>query len=303
MIALHLQPYNRTFYLPKAFIQTALAGSLIDIALQEDPNATEIPIPNLDVAPEAIQFLVDYSQGKEPEHHIPNLIPAERYLNIPWMLYYVDPLYDDIPMRNQPNNPVNRDVIETALKTDHELIIGYFLAKGWMPEQADWSRALFYYSPKVLQLLVTDIHINPGDNTVSLQVAAEHDNLKLVQSLMRDKRIKTFQRDAALQAAASRNLPEMLQQLLSDPDVNPNPVVLYGSSPEMKNEYDAETIQILLNDPRVTAKTKNTAFHNAVESDEADFIEQLYRDPEVKPTLDDVVTAKAKGYVNIHILL
>jgi hypothetical protein len=106
MIRVILQPYQVEFYLPKDFIHTSLKGSLLDQALQEDLNATEIPIPNPDVTPEAMQMLVDYSQGREPIRHLPTLIPAERYLNIPWMLYYVDPMYDQIPDRVNINDPI-----------------------------------------------------------------------------------------------------------------------------------------------------------------------------------------------------
>src|SRR5581483_11029305 len=99
MLSVILQPYHQVFSLPKDFIFSSLPYSLFSEALQDDPSAKELVIPNPDVTPTAMEVLVNYSQGIEPVHYNADLIPAHRYLNIPWLLYYVDPMYDKIPNR------------------------------------------------------------------------------------------------------------------------------------------------------------------------------------------------------------
>lgn len=106
-IDVFLEPFQQTFSLPKEFIQTTLQRSLLADALELDSEATLIPISNPIITPAVMQFLVDYSQGREPEKHIPDLIQASGYFGILWMLYYVDPLYDAITDKinwNSPNN-------------------------------------------------------------------------------------------------------------------------------------------------------------------------------------------------------
>src|SRR5437016_8587571 len=97
MITIALIPYGESFLLPRDFILHSLPQSVLASALQEEPNATLIEIPHPDVTPVGMQVLVDYSQGRVPEHHLPELISTEKYLNILWLLYYTDHLYDEIP--------------------------------------------------------------------------------------------------------------------------------------------------------------------------------------------------------------
>lgn len=74
MIAKRLVPYSETYILPKDFIRTALSGSLLDQALQEEPDLPELDINTPDVTPRAMRMLVDYSQRREPNQHVPELI-------------------------------------------------------------------------------------------------------------------------------------------------------------------------------------------------------------------------------------
>jgi hypothetical protein len=115
-VAITLEPENQTFSLPRDFILTTLQGSLLADALELDPEATLIPMTNPIITPAVMQFLVDYSNGREPEKHIPDLISASRYLNLPWMLYYVDPLYDEIPNKQNWAAPENMDIWRRTIK-------------------------------------------------------------------------------------------------------------------------------------------------------------------------------------------
>src|SRR5579884_4127959 len=103
-VQINLQPYNRTFTFSRATIAQFLPQSLLAQALEEDPNATTIDITNSVVTPEAMQTILDYTQGIEPAAANQELAAVDRYLNIPWLQYYADPLY------NQVRRPVNTRV-------------------------------------------------------------------------------------------------------------------------------------------------------------------------------------------------
>src|SRR5437868_13406626 len=96
-VTIYLEPFNQTFRLHRDYILQYLPDSLFAQALEGDPEATEIKIPNPVETRAVMKFLVDYSQVKEPEKHLPDLLKASSYLNIPCMLYYTDPLYEDTP--------------------------------------------------------------------------------------------------------------------------------------------------------------------------------------------------------------
>ena len=130
LVSVYLEPYHKTFILPREFILTTLQGSLFADALESDPEATVIPMINPLVTPAVMQFLVDYSQNREPPKHIPDLINAHRYLNIPWMMYYTDPLYDKIIDKVDWNSSSNQAILETAIRENRIWIVGYYLMKG-----------------------------------------------------------------------------------------------------------------------------------------------------------------------------
>src|SRR5437879_4463475 len=128
MLAIILQ--NQTYILPKEWIRSSLPGSLLDSALQDDPEATELMITHPDVSPESLQVLVNLTRGLEPVKHSPSLALAHRYLNIPGLLYYTDPLYDQILNRQDITDAANEAVFDMAIKGNHSLIVGYYLIKG-----------------------------------------------------------------------------------------------------------------------------------------------------------------------------
>src|SRR5437868_187578 len=129
---------GQIYSLPRDFILTSLPGSLLAQALADDPEATEIIIPNPVVTPHVMQVLVDYSQGIEPTEHDTNLIPADDYLNSPLLLAFADPLYDQIPNRFNILETENREVWVEAIRRNHDSIVSYFLAKGWIPDNTDF---------------------------------------------------------------------------------------------------------------------------------------------------------------------
>src|SRR5437868_10775280 len=129
-VIINLQPWHQTFYLSRDVIQQYLPGSLFAEALEGDPNATQIDIPNPLVTPEVMQVIIDYFQRKEPPKHIPALVEASKYLNIPWLLYYAEPLYDQIkqPLPGQTWDTVaNWGVFLRAVKQNQIYLVNYLL--------------------------------------------------------------------------------------------------------------------------------------------------------------------------------
>ncbi len=297
-----LQPYQVEFYLPKDFIQTSLPGSLLDQALQEDPDATEILIPNPDVTPEAMQFLVNYSQRKEPERHLPSLILAERYLNIPWMLYYVDPLYDQIPNRTDINDPVNQDILDLAIGTNHDLIVGYFIAKGWKPTPDDLVQAYDANAWKVIRvLLMADVPIDPILKNEILEGAAGEGQLEVMKLLMQKYKIDPTGRyhiNYPLIRASEYNHHAVLRQLLTDPRVSPNAALLS----DYDNKYDEETLRILANNPRTTPRMKGIALWWASHNGYIQLVRELIADPQVEVDTPFIFALEVKGELSPEIL-
>jgi hypothetical protein len=221
MLSIVLQPYNRVFSLPKDYILTSLPESLFAAALQEDPSASELVIPHLDVTPEAMDVIVNYAQGIEPLHHDPDLILAYRYLNIPWLLYYTDPLYDLIPNRMTITDPRNREVWWKAIWGDHDLIVGYYLAKGWVPTDEDFTNAARGGSVKIIKLLLGDARVNPAATyNNAIQQATSRGHLEVVRLLLGDERVNPAARNnLALLWAVSGDYPEIVRLLKTDPRV------------------------------------------------------------------------------------
>jgi hypothetical protein len=153
-VQVYLQPYRQTFSLPRDFILSTLAGSLLADALEGDPEATVIPIPNSVITPAVMQFLVDFSQGIEPTKHIPDLIKASAYLNLPWMMYYVDPLYDYITDKVDLTSPSNRAVLNKAIQEDRVWVVGYYLNKGVKPTPENFVDAINAQAGDVFALLL-----------------------------------------------------------------------------------------------------------------------------------------------------
>lgn len=153
-VQVYLQPYRQTFSLPRDFILSTLAGSLLADALEGDPEATVIPIPNPVITPAVMQFLVDYSRGIEPKTHIPDLIKASAYLNIPWMMYYVDPLYDYITDKVNWNASSNQEVLRKAIQEYRVWVVGYYLNKGVKPTPENLVEAIQAQTGDIFALLL-----------------------------------------------------------------------------------------------------------------------------------------------------
>ena len=212
---------GQTFPLSRDFILTSLPGSILFNALELDPDAHEIVIPNSVVTPNVMQVLVNYSQGIEPQHHDTNLILPEGYLNIPWLLYYTDSLYDEIPNRANISAPENKAVYDEAVKGNHDLVVGYYLTKGWIPQDDDLMEAAKSGADRVVRVLLLDGRVDPsaGDNDAIIS-AAENGHQEVVSLLLLDPRVDpSADNNAAIKWAAINGHQEVVHLLRTDPRV------------------------------------------------------------------------------------
>lgn len=341
-VTIYLEPYAQTFILLREFIQTILAGSLFSDALELDPEATIIPIPNPVVTPAVMQFLVDYAQGREPDKHIPDLVSASRYFNLPWLLYYTDPLYDDIDTRNL-NSVKSQDVLDRAIQDNHILVVGYFLMKGVKPTQEMLLDAIHNRSTEVAKLLLpqtTDINnevlltesvtsdFQPGvDFALSsgqikysdlelLQTAVLVDNPGILKSLLDIQKPIYFADiwltpyDNAIKillklASAGGQLHSLDVLLTTDISPSFNQNIVLEEALEASPANIVDVTQHLQADPRFNPNLHlQTLLRMAALMDQAGVISALLQDPrtQLTPALLDSVITSLKGRVSLKIL-
>ena len=167
-----LPRYNQSWSLPRDRILSIIPESLIGQALEEEPDVPEIVLENPDVTPEAMQVIANYLEGREPQQHIPSLVAAARYLNMLWLNYYVDPMYDQVIRPTAGDNydsKSNRTLLVRAAETGHNWLIGYLLLKGVNPVETT-EKFNIKWSP-------------------ALDGAIKHDNLEGVKLLLSDPRV------------------------------------------------------------------------------------------------------------------
>lgn len=152
---------NHTFLLSKEFILTQMPGSLFANAIELDTDATELPIDNPLITPDVMHFLVNYSQGIEPEHHLQELQAAEVYLNVPWMCYYSTLGYDLIEDKVNPNAVVNQDSIKQIIYQDESTAYQYILSKGYDPPYTDLESAVHNSSPNIARIILASKQFIP----------------------------------------------------------------------------------------------------------------------------------------------
>lgn len=161
--------YQKSWELSRQRILDIIPDSLLAQALQTEPDVGEIQLENPDVTPEALNIITDLLQGKEPPHHIPNLSSSARYLNLPCLLYYEDPLYDQVDKRGNYDTCKNRELMNEAVRTGRHAILEYLLLKGVIP--------------------LTDMKVGVVISQ-PLNMAINVDNLKAFQILLADPRVK-----------------------------------------------------------------------------------------------------------------
>lgn len=255
MLPIVLTRYNRTFLLPRETVMTAIPESLLGQALQEEPNVPDITLDNPDVTPAGLQVVTDYLQGKEPQMAVPGLSSTARYLNMPWLVYYEDPLYDYVVkpgLHGHWDNPINQSVLNMAAKQNDLLMVNYLLQKGVTPslENDPMLAAITNGNLAMVQLLRQKILPNDFEDIYLEQAIIEHKDevaLWMLQDPIYEATLPLY-----LQwAASSGNIP-VLTYLLprTDPSVEDNSILK-----EAVENNQAEALKILLQDPRVKPQT------------------------------------------------
>jgi ankyrin repeat protein len=235
--------------LAKEWIRSNLPGSLLDSALQDDLEVTELQLSHPDVTPESLQVIVDLAQGVEPDKHSPSLALAHRYLNIPGLLYYTDSLYDLIPARGDITNPINKPVFDAAIKGNHSLIVGYYLLKGLIPTKEMFIEAIHAGSTNVVRLLQTYIDVTSIRNYALLE-AVRFGHTDIVRMLLADPRVQKVSLDGfALVNASGLGHTEIVKLLLKEGRIDPN---TYSGDPLKRACLYGQTdvVRVLLADPR-----------------------------------------------------
>jgi hypothetical protein len=177
-----LPRYNQSWDLSRDQILAIIPESLVGQALQEEPDVPEITLDYPDVTPEAMNVIAEILQGREPQHHVPNLSSSARYLNLPWLIYYEDPLYDQVERPTYPGGSYdtskNRELLLNAIETGHNVAMGYLLLKGVSPLK---ETILAYQNPQGWP--------PAWPTSPALEEAMRVDNVEAFRILMSDPRV------------------------------------------------------------------------------------------------------------------
>jgi hypothetical protein len=143
-LRVNLAPFPLPYWdLPRDKVLSLIPESIIGQALQNEPELKILEISHPDVKPAAMEVIANFLEEKEPPKSIPDLASTARYLNIPWLVRYSDPLYDWIirmtPKTEPYDNSTNRQYLLEASTTGSVYIVEYLLQKGVSPFKTIWS--------------------------------------------------------------------------------------------------------------------------------------------------------------------
>lgn len=106
-VNINLIAYHQQFTLSKELLLSRLPESLLGQAIAGDPDCLEVDIANPDVTPATLQIISDWLLGLgEPKTVITDAKFSAKYLNIPWLEIYSNPLYGklDHPVTDSKTN-------------------------------------------------------------------------------------------------------------------------------------------------------------------------------------------------------
>src|SRR5207237_9720652 len=144
---------SKSWDLPRDKILSVIPESLLAQALQTEPNVEEIKLEHPDVAPGALDIVAEILEGKEPHYHQPNLSSSAKYLNLPWLVYYESPLYDQVEHGASYDTPKNRQLLLEAIQTGQNTLMGYLLQNRVSPLKYEPPRvipAAFYAGREII---------------------------------------------------------------------------------------------------------------------------------------------------------
>jgi hypothetical protein len=283
MLPVTLTRYGQTFHLPREAILSMIPESLLGQALQEEPDVPEIQLENPDVTLAGMQVISDYLNGKEPTHAVPGLSSTARYLNVPWLVYYEDPLYNQVvrPLPGQSwDVPANQNLLNTAAEQNDILMVNYLLQKNVTPIFTK-NASFFPHSWQV--------------SSLAMDSAISNDNLAMVQ-LLRQKISPNDFEDIYLERAISEQKNDIVFWMLQDP--------VYDATLPLYLDWAARfgnlsVLQYLLTrtDP---SYEDNMALKSAVEGEQPEALKILLQDPRVKPETIQDTDNRLNAYLSTH---
>lgn len=128
-VNINLVTYNQQFTLSKDLLLMRLPESLLGQAVAGDPDCLEINLTNPEVTPATLQVISDWLREiGEPVGVITDLEFSAKYLNIPWLSIYANPLYGKL------DHPVvdsitNQEVLVQAASAGDIAMVTYLLDK------------------------------------------------------------------------------------------------------------------------------------------------------------------------------
>lgn len=313
---------GKAWSLPKEFIQDKLSGSLLAEALTLDPEATTVPLDNPAVKSIVLDFLVNLAEGNEPFQHIPELIEADRYLNLTELLVYSDPLYD----ATQATGSME-EVLEEAIKQDKSWVVHYLKTHKACPStdahflmavcsnavnvvtsylredigsdiyEISLVRAVEFNCISIAKLLLSQPEINPSSHdNAALKAALRGYNYPLAELILTHPRFQPgVGQKHILDWAIVEVLDDAVVYLLAHPAINPahdnNTAICVAF-----DEGDLQICQLILADPRVDPSVDdNMLLREALESTSHERVKLLVTDPRVKLTLE--LKAKLREFI------
>ena len=285
MLTVILTLHHKSYPLAKDFLLTSLPQCLLSEALRGDPSVTEITMTHPDVKPKAIEILVTVSQGKEPKKHHSDISLAHRYLNLPQLLVYSEPLYSQIPNRANILDPRNAKVWKKAILGNRDVVITYFLTRGWQPTSDDLITTIVKNHVTSVKVLLNKGNIDPSSShNFPIICATAGNKIEIVKILLEDKRVDpTDDGSATIGTALRRGNPELVRLLLEDPRV-PYAIDYSETIKEAAQAGNLDVVRMLLVDPRVDpAAYNNKAIRIAATLGHSEVVKVLLADPRVNP--------------------
>lgn len=292
-VDVYLEPYGQTFTLSREMILSYLPESLLANALELDPTAMVIPLTNPIVTPDIMRLIDNYFRGIEPNKHHPNIVAANRYLNIPWLLYYAEPLYDKVqhPAPGQIwDTPANRKLLGEAVKQNRPYMVNYLLSKGVNPsgkrQPVLWLAVTKGYADIVSLLLTNpDIAADTEMLNQALVEATSKGYLSVVQALLQ---IPTVNPNEAIRPAIRKGRVDIFRLLLEDPRVK---LKIYpeGYSEDLRDAAmlgQPEIVKMLMNYPGIDPGARENMafiFSESAAPRRIETMQVLMQDPRVDP--------------------
>jgi hypothetical protein len=281
-VRVELSSYHQSWDIPKEALRTWMPQSLLGQALEEDPQATIIHLTNPVVTPDIMHILAGLLEGKEPVKHNPDITPGIHYLNLPELLYYTDPLYDEIDRRSW-NNQTNRYLLAKAAGLGNLRMVNYLLRKGVslrLPNAA-------------MENPIEPPRINLG--SLALEEAIRQDRNDVVTLLLTSPELQGLYRVGLLAETIHRGALETFQGLLTDLNYEDAKTLIYQA---IENDR-LEMVKQLY--PHLKARISDwTEGQDVFLCEHLEISKWLFDQPEMTPYLQEIFAqAVAFGYTDI----